>query len=251
VGKQSAESGSGESLHRSVLDTLGQEITEGVLPAGHALTLDTIQERFGVSRTVARETMRILENMGLVVSRRRVGITVQEQTSWHVFDPRVIWWRLAGPGRDAQLRSLTELRIAVEPLAAAAAARQATQEQRQRLVELAAEMRGHGEAGRLEPFMDLDVEMHSLVLRASGNEMFAALTDVVAAVLRGRTQLGLMPHHPVPQALDLHQQVAAAVGAGDPATAEDAMRELLAEVRSAVPPPAAHGRRGRGRTAAE
>ncbi|MDK1474606.1 FCD domain-containing protein [Streptomyces sp. 549] len=226
-----------EVLHRSVLDTLGLEITGGALEDGHALTLDGIQERFGVSRTVARETMRILESMGLVVSRRRVGITVQAPSSWHVYDPRVIWWRLAGPGRDAQLRSLTELRIAVEPLAAAAAARSASPGQRERLVRLAQDMRGHGERGRLAPFMDLDVELHALLLAASGNEMFVALTDVVEAVLRGRTQLGLMPHHPVPEALDLHEEVARAVAAGDPAAAERSMRHLLTEVRDAMPPP--------------
>ncbi|GAB3651698.1 FadR/GntR family transcriptional regulator [Streptomyces sparsus] len=225
-----------DSLHHSVSETIGMEIVCGVLAEGHALTLDGIQERFGVSRTVARETMRFLESKGLVVSRRRVGITVQPASSWHVYDPRVIWWRLAGPGRDAQLRSLTELRIAVEPLAAASAARHASPGQRERLVRLAAEMRAHGEDGRLDPFMDLDVELHALLLRASGNEMFVALTDVVEAVLRGRTQLGLMPHHPVPEALDLHERVAHAVAAGEPAEAEAAMRRLLTEVRDAMPP---------------
>ncbi|MCK1815841.1 FCD domain-containing protein [Streptomyces carpaticus] len=235
--------GNGESKHHSVLDTLGLEITSGVLEEGRVLTLDTIQERFDVSRTVARETMRLLESKGLVVSRRRVGITVRPTASWQVYDPRVIWWRLAGPGRDSQLRSLTELRIAVEPLAAAAAARHAGAAERARLVELATAMRPLGEAGRLDPFNDLDVELHSLVLRASGNEMFAALTDVVAAVLRGRTQLGLMPDRPVPEALDLHEAVALAVADARHQDAEEAMRLLLSEVRDAMVPLGAPGGR--------
>ncbi|WP_024874532.1 FadR/GntR family transcriptional regulator [Saccharomonospora piscinae] len=225
-----------EVLHNTVLDTMGSEITSGELASGDVLTLDRIQERFGVSRTVARETMRVLESMGLVRSRRRIGITVQARSSWNVFDPRVIWWRLAGPGRDEQLRSLTELRIAVEPLAAAAAARSASAEQRAEAVDIAARMRGPGEAGRLDEFMEDDVAFHTLLLRASGNEMFGALADVVAVVLRGRTQLGLMPHHPVPEALDLHEEVAQAVARGVPADAEAAMTELLSEVRDAMLP---------------
>ena len=224
----------GTGLHDPVLDTLGLEITCEELPAGRVLTLDGIGERFGVSRTVARETMRILESMGLVKSRRRVGITVQPSESWNVFDPKVIWWRLAGSGRDRQLRSLTELRIAVEPLAAGAAARNASGDQRSRVVELAGELRKLGEAGELTEFMERDVEFHTLLLRASGNEMFGALSDVVAAVLRGRTQLGLMPHQPVPEALDLHEAVARCVSRGEGAEAETAMRRLLAEVRSAM-----------------
>lgn len=198
------------------------------------LTLDKIQQQFSVSRTVARETMRLLEALGLVTSRRRVGIIVQPKGSWHVFDPRVIWWRLSGDDRDAQLRTLTELRIAVEPIAAAAAARAASAAERAQARKLAADMRRTGESGDLDTFLELDIAFHALLLRAGGNEMFAALTEVVSVVLRGRTTLGLMPHHPEPEALDLHEAVASAVADGRSADAESYMRELVGEVRDAM-----------------
>ncbi|NUT52011.1 MAG: FadR family transcriptional regulator, partial [Saccharothrix sp.] len=140
VQRQGGGSG-GDALHTSVLDTIGSQIASGELAEGRVLTLDGIRERFGVSRTVARETMRVLESMGLVTSRRRVGITVRPSSSWQVYDPRLIWWRLAGPHRDAQLRALTELRIAVEPVAAARAAWNASARERDRLLDLAARMR--------------------------------------------------------------------------------------------------------------
>ena len=219
-----------------MLDALGQEITDGTLPAGHVLTLDLLEERFGVSRTVAREAMRILQSMGLVTSRRRVGITVRPRESWNLFDPRVIWWRLSGDGRDAQLRSLTELRTAVEPLAAAAAAHNASGEVRARVIDLSSAMREKGESSELSEFLDLDIAFHTALLKASGNEMFEALAGVVTVVLQGRTQLGLMPPQPVPEALALHEEVAYSVADGRAADSENAMRELLAEVRSATSP---------------
>lgn len=230
------ETSVGTGLHDPVLDAIGLEIACGATPAGHVLTLDGIQERFGVSRTVAREAMRVLESMGLVRSRRRVGITVQPAEAWNAFDPKVIWWRLSGSDRDAQLRSLTELRIAVEPFAAGAAALGASAAQRSRLVAVAAELRALGGAADQDGFMERDVEFHTLLLRSGGNEMFAALADVVAAVLRGRTRLGLMPHRPAPEALDLHEDVARAVAEGLAERAEEAMRGLLAEVRAAMLP---------------
>jgi DNA-binding FadR family transcriptional regulator len=236
VPEQRQVGGTGDALHASVLDTIGLRIATGDLAEGGVLTLDGIKDEFGVSRTVARETMRVLESMGLVTSRRRVGITVQPRTSWQVYDPRLIWWQLAGPNRDAQLRSLTELRIAVEPVAAARAAWNASARERDRLLDLAARMREEGEAGALEEFLELDVEFHTLLLETCGNEMFAALEGVVAVVLRGRTSLGLMPKNPVPSALDLHEEVARAVAARRPEEAELAMRALLAEVRDAVVP---------------
>jgi DNA-binding FadR family transcriptional regulator len=224
----------GEVLHAGVLDALGAEITSGEIPEGSVLTLDRIQQRFAVSRTVARETMRVLEHLCLVTSRRRVGIVVRPAADWLVFDARVIRWRLAGPGRITQLRSLTELRAAVEPVAAAAAARHADAAEVDRLVALGARMRELGEAGRLDEFLACDIEFHALLLRAGRNEMFAALTDVVAEVLAGRTRHGLMPQRPRPEALDAHDAVVAAVRARDPEGAERAMTVITAEIRAAL-----------------
>lgn len=221
-------------LHNTIVDTLGLKIVREELRPGEALTLEGIGSELGISRTVAREAMRLLESLGMVTSRRRVGIIVQPSSAWRVFDPRIIWWRLSSHTRDEQLRSLTELRIAIEPQAAASAARRAGSAERMRLREIAANMRELGEAGDLQRFLEEDIAFHSLLLSSSGNEMFAALTHVVAAVLEGRTQLGMMPEHPVPEALALHIEVARAVAEGDAIRAEQAMRDLLTEVRSAV-----------------
>ncbi len=223
-----------EVSYSAVASGLGRRIVDGDLAAGQVLTLEMIQAEHDVSRTVAREAMRLLESLGLLVSRRRVGLTVQPAPAWNVYDARVISWRLEGRGRDAQLASLTELRVAVEPAAAAAAAAHASRAERAELLTTARRLRTLGEQGDLEEFMDVDVSYHSTVLTASGNEMFAALSPVVAVVLRGRTRLGLMPDRPVPQALALHEQVARAVADHDPGGAESAMRRLLVEVRGAV-----------------
>ena len=224
----------GSVLHDGLLDSLGREIVDGATPPGSALTLDQISARFGVSRTVAREAMRMLESMRLITSRRRVGLVVRPREEWDVFDPRLIRWRLDGLQRAEQLRSLTELRLAVEPHAAACAARSAGRERGAELVRLAARMRQLGEEGRLDEFMELDIEFHARLLRASGNEMFAALTDVVAEVLRGRTEHGLMPSHPEEEALSTHEAVAVAVQAGDADAAEAAMSRITDEVRRAL-----------------
>ncbi|WP_433532240.1 FadR/GntR family transcriptional regulator [Micromonospora sp. CA-263727] len=220
-------------LHDAVLAILGPEITSGEHAPGTALTLEQLQQRFGVSRTVMREAMRILESLRLVDSRRRVGLVVQPMRRWQVLDPRVIRWRLDGPGRADQLRTLTGLRVAVEPLAAADAARHADAADRERLLTLATRMRQLGEAGELDAFLRADVEFHALLLQACRNEMFTALTGVIAEVLAGRTEHGRIPP-PGSVALDLHERVARRVAEGDVRGAEAAMRELVEEVRDAI-----------------
>ena len=228
---------SNQPLLDNILNTLGTEIIEGRLETGATFTLHDICTRFGISRTVAREAMRALEQLNLVVSSRRVGITVQDRSEWSVFDSSIIKWRLeTAEERKGQLQSLTQLRTAVEPVAAASMAEKGTDEQKQRLVELANILRALGESGHgdSKEFLAADIEFHTLILQASNNEMFAALGPTVAAVLDGRTSLGLQPKHPVPEALDRHDALAASVARGDGAASELHSRALLTEVKQVL-----------------
>lgn len=224
-------------LLSSVLDSLGREIISGKLKEGETFTLQTTGERFDISRTVAREAMRALEQLGLVVSSRRVGITVQPKSKWAVFDDKVIAWRLETDSeRASQLHSLTELRIGVEPVASYNAALHATDEQRAELKDLAAVMRQLGESihGDSYEFLEADTRYHALILEASGNEMFAALAPTLNTALVGRTKSGLQPGKPNPQALDAHDKLAEAIASGNAEEAEQASRAILSEVREAL-----------------
>lgn len=220
-------------LHYGIAKQLGIEIIDGIWPPDEARTLEEIQEAFGVSRTVAREVSRHLEQMGMVQIRRRIGLNPLPMPHWNVLNPQVIDWRLHSSQREHQIRALTQLRLAVEPMAAHATAHLASIHTRALLLPLAAEMRRTGEAGDLVEFMKLDIDFHTLILKESGNELFAALGDVVSVVLQGRTELGLMPERPKPEALAAHEAVAEAVFRGDGEGAQSAMEVILVEVREA------------------
>ncbi|MBB4944453.1 DNA-binding FadR family transcriptional regulator [Streptosporangium album] len=221
-------------LHHSVLDKLGMLIASNDLNAGQVLKIEELEVRFGVSRSVIRETIRVLESMGLVSSRRRVGVTVAARAEWNLFDPRIIRWRLAGQERDRQLRSLGELRHGIEPVAAALAAQHATPEQCGVLTGAVMQMAVHGRSGDLEAYLAADVLFHRTLLEASGNEMLASLIGVVTEVLTGRTHHHLMPAHPEPAAIRWHAEVAQAVQSGDAAEAERSMRDIVDEATRAM-----------------
>ncbi|MDT0380871.1 FCD domain-containing protein [Streptomyces sp. DSM 42041] len=215
-----------QGLHAKVLASLGPAITGGDYPPGSVLRTDELEQRFEVSRTVMREAIRVLESMHLVQSRRRVGVTVLPTESWDVFDPQVITWRLQGADRGRQLRSLTMLRCAVEPAAARLAAQYATPEECAELTEQAMGMVATSRGQQLDGYLVHDIAFHRVVLRASRNEMFARLGDVVAAVLTGRTEHDVMFTDPDPAAVTLHVQVAEAVRTRDPERAEQLTKEI-------------------------
>ncbi len=223
-------------LHARVLDHLGTAICNGDVAAGSVLSIEDLVDRYQVSRSVIREVLRVLASMGLIETRRRVGIMIQAAGAWSVFDPQVIRWRLASGGRMAQMRSITELRTAIEPHAAWLAAERIGDDEASELVGLAAKMWAAGKAGDESRFLSLDIDFHRRVLAASGNEMFAKLQLIVAEVLAGRHHYHLMPHYPHEQALQLHIDVAQALQRRDGERARQAMVDIMeqgfAEMRS-------------------
>ncbi|MCT2973414.1 FadR/GntR family transcriptional regulator [Propionibacterium freudenreichii] len=223
-----SEEATNQPKFMSVDRELGIEIIDGVWAVGEARALEEIQERFNVSRTVAREAARQLEAMGLARPRRRLGLVAQPQENWRMLHPVLINWRLHSTQRMAQMRAVVQLRQAVEPMAAANAARIAPIPDRGRLMSLAAEMRQFSDANDEESFIDCDNEFHEVMLACSGNELFAALGELVGIIIRARVDFDA-PHPARQPTIIAHEAVAEAIFKGDADGAHAAMSTLLSD----------------------
>ncbi|WP_380173589.1 FadR/GntR family transcriptional regulator [Kineococcus sp. DHX-1] len=202
---------------RRVLDHVGAAVVGGDLPAGARTSVEALVEETLASRSIVREATRVLVALGLLTAGPRVGLVVQPAGNWNLLDPHVVRWRLAGPDREAQLGELRELREALEPAAAQAAARRADAATRDRLRELAVAFdRRPGEFARL------DAELHDTLSRACGNPMVVALGAVVALAVHDRAGVPARTHD-----VRLHADLARAVADGDAATAGELVREIV------------------------
>jgi DNA-binding FadR family transcriptional regulator len=233
----------GRGLHGQLVQQLGQMIVSGDLGADRPLVPEEIGQRFEVSRTVVRESLRVLEAKGLVSARPNVGTRVRPVSDWNLLDPDIIEWRAFGPQRDDQRRELSELRWTIEPLAARLAAGHGREDVQQRLADMA-EIMSHAVAqGDSLTFSRADAEFHALVLQITGNRMLEHLSGIVSSALQvsGGPVTGC--DRPTEAAVGLHLAIVEALAAGDGPGAEAAMRQLLTphpEVDRVVPAPREH-----------
>ncbi|MFE9247857.1 FadR/GntR family transcriptional regulator [Streptomyces sp. NPDC007088] len=233
----------GRGLHGQLVQQLGQMIVSGDLGADRPLVPEEIGQRFEVSRTVVRESLRVLEAKGLVSARPNVGTRVRPVSDWNLLDPDIIEWRAFGPQRDDQRRELNELRWTIEPLAARLAAGHGREDVQQRLVDMV-EIMGHalGQGDGIT-FSRADAEFHSLLIQVAGNRMLEHLSGIVAAALQVSGGPANGCERPTEAAVAHHARIVDALASGDEAGAESAMRQLLTvhpEVERVVPAPREH-----------
>lgn len=214
--------------HAHVVDALGLAILSGKFPEGEILPGDAdLMERFGVSRTVLREAMKTLAAKRLVVAKSRVGTTVLPREEWNFLDADVIGWRMqAGVDLDFVIH-LVEMRLALEPAAAALAARHASPADIAALRAMAGAMRDPDHSR--ETIAHVDLEFHVAIARMSGNPLMRSVTSLIEAFLALTFKLSspALSAEGITTLAANHLRIVDAIEAGDPVRAAEETRRVI------------------------
>lgn len=214
-------------LHREVTGKLIAEITDGALGPGQLLEREVdLARRFHVSRGVARECVRALEERGLVTVRHGRGAAVTGPEEWDRFDPQVLAALLAGPQRARFLAEAVACRRLGEVEAAGLAAERAESSDRRLLQAAMSHLEACAARARATPasaglFDEADLDLHRAVVQASGNLMLGQIVEPVhRAIIQTRP-----PRSPADydRLQDEHRRIVAAIEAGEPHEARAAM----------------------------
>ncbi|AUT72403.1 MULTISPECIES: FadR/GntR family transcriptional regulator [Paraburkholderia] len=216
-----------ETLHRQVLNQMGEQICSGKFAPGDILPAEPVlAEQMQVSRITIRETMKSLSAKGMLQVRRRYGTIVLPRSQWQLFDPDVITWRARAGTVDAGLiQDLMELRLIIEPNAAKLAARRATDEDRvavrRAFKAMERAVAGHGE------YVPADLAFHGAILTACHNQFVQQMQNALSAILRTSFELSSEIAGGPARSLPMHEALCVAIEKGDEAAAEAAVLTLI------------------------
>jgi DNA-binding FadR family transcriptional regulator len=114
-----------KSAVRDACDFVGRNIVAGTYSIDGKLPHETeLGGQLGCSRTVIRETTRLLTAKGMVNPVRHFGTAVRHHQNWNLLDPDVAFWHEPGsPTIEFIREELKALMAAVLPMAAGGAAR--------------------------------------------------------------------------------------------------------------------------------
>lgn len=223
----------GRSFTHDIVQRLGQEIVCGVYGAQNPFPIEAeLCRRLGVSRSVLREAVKMLTTKGLLNARPRQGTWVEPESNWNLLDPDVLRWFLERKFSPTLLLEFTQVRLAIEPMAASMAARLAGPEAKASIIAALDRMKA-AERGEDDP-LESDIAFHVAILRASGNRFLAQMRDLIDVALRTSIRLTNRRKGVRLASVSDHQRVSDAILAGDGEGASQAMRELMLEALTLI-----------------
>ena len=210
----------------SISDKIVQQIitliSNGDLKAGQRLPSEReLCKKFATGRSSLREALRCLSIMGVLNAKVGDGTSVAMDGS--KFMETVLQWRLMTEHHD--IEDLMQVRIALEGLAAASAARRGNQPAIHLLQDLLNKMDDSMEDPKR--FAALDLDFHLALAKASENNLILDLVSMIRGQLaRGVARMLLLPQE-MPISAKEHNLVFQAVKQGKPEEARAAMQAHL------------------------
>ena len=226
--------GEDNSLSTSMLETLGrikvpkssdvlaarlkEEILNESYPLGTSLPTEReLVSATGLSRGSVREALSILEAQGLVNTRAgRYGGSTVAQPSDDMLAGHI---NLYARGRDVPLRSLVEVRQALEPMVAYLAALNRTEQDMVTLRSISERMEEAAEVD-VSAFLEENANWHDALAATSHNELLSALAMSVRGLMLEASRIENFASEEVRlRVRRSHQRILEAIESGDGDTA--------------------------------
>lgn len=191
------ESHSSRPAYHQCYEVLRDRILTGEIPGGTKIVEEKIAAELGVSRTPIRESIRKLENEGLIVKKRVVKPT------------------------EKDLRNMFQVRILLEGYSAKCAATFLKDKEIEKLFEYVQ----IGKTGTKEEVMNANERFHNDIVNASHNPVMIDIIDRMQAIIylfRKTVVIYNRPH-----LIEEHEEIYHAILARDGDTAERLMKKHL------------------------
>jgi DNA-binding FadR family transcriptional regulator len=207
----------------AVVSELVELIVTGQITEGQMLPPEgPLSEHFGVSRTIIRESVKRLEEKGLVVVAQGRGTQVARSGSWNMLDPVVLSSLIDNDESLGVLDELTVVRGSLEAAMAGAVAAQRTAEE---LTRIEHELESMREAEQdSDSFRQGDVVFHLTVMELSRNRLAENIAKrLYRRALESSRYHGVGYEGAFESTLDEHALVVSAIRRRDVEAAERAM----------------------------
>jgi len=212
-----------ERLSDRVSEVISNMILEGEFkPGDRFLSESVLTQRLGVSRSSVREALRSLETTGWISVKQGKGIFIASTSDRS--DEGFQGWLESN--KESVLEHF-EIRLILDPKAAAYAARKADAADIRELKDICEEFKATAAAGDAEALIRVDERFHYTLARCTRNKTLYVLMRTMAKSLSVGWRSSLHVPGRGEKSIEEHYAIVRAIEARDPGAAEKAMTKHL------------------------
>ncbi len=174
-----------------------------------------LSQDLGVSRTPIREAMTLLEQEGFVKTLPRRGIFVVRKTKREIIEMIQVW-------------------AALESLAARLITLHARDEDIASLRHLFDNFQGHSPEGQLDDYSDANIRFHQSIIKLSGNQCIADMTENLFIHVRAIRQMTIGQDNRAARSIVDHLRIIEALERRDTELAETLVRQHTLDLAAHV-----------------
>lgn len=211
-------------LHKHVAEVISEKIIAGEWPPNTFLPTEAeLCDAMGVSRTVIREAIKVMENSGLVRIDHGFGTVVLEAHHESVSRPLKLLLRR----RAGELKHLMEIRKIIEVAVAGLAALRRSPENLKVMERALHVMRER--PGDSDEHVNADLEFHAEIARATKNPIVLVILEPLRELLRQSRMISFLGPTLLPLRIKQHETIYEFIRRGDAPGAQAAMSEHLSD----------------------
>jgi GntR family transcriptional repressor for pyruvate dehydrogenase complex len=205
------------------IEQINQLLSSGHLKPGDTLPSERkLMEKFKISRVPVREALRVLEMMGVVEVKPGKGIYVTNPEN-SLFSPLRQWLSV----QKETLVDHFEVRLLIEPRAAAFCAERASKEQIKKMKKSLDNFFKAQADSNLVDMIRADTQLHQLIAVATGNRTLATLMSTFTNSLLEGWKASLRTEGRGAKTVEEHGSIVEAIEKRDGAKAEKLMKKHL------------------------
>ena len=211
------------SLAERVADQLREYIDTEELEAGSKLPSEKILcEKYQVSRTTVRESLRLLQAFGYVqlVPNRGTFVAAKERRGISALNAWVM-------EHTDEVSNIYEVRIQLEPNVTALAVQRATPEEKYMIIGANTLFNEAAANHNINKMIEYDEQFHEYIMKASHNPFIVELNRLISDASREYRRYSFAADTDIQLAKDTHESIVNAIMAGNSEMAKDLMYDHL------------------------
>src|ERR1700678_1641095 len=225
-----------ENLHGRVTRALALEVIKSERKAQLVAFPNEgeLCRQLGVSRSILREAIKVLQDKGMVEVRPRSGTRALPRTYWNQLDGDILAWQSSLAPDPHFLRDLCEVRLAIEPVAAGFAALRATEQEVAAIRECLGRRLQIVAENDIAAAVEANLQYPRAVIAASHNPLFLQLNTTIRHPFRAALSYTLLLPASVALELEEYRNLTEAIEDRNPLAARRSADEIVGFAMLAV-----------------